>query len=88
MNSANAMQDKENIIEDPGIFMFDEAAESEPTTFDFEFSIDNDPSILYYYSFSFCQKEILFENFSKRETNDKGRLSSKKYYLSAKAQSS
>lgn len=78
LNSANAMQDKENVFEDPDIFMFDEAAESEPTTFDFEFSTDNNPSTLYYYSFSFCQKEILFENFSKRETNDKGRLSTKK----------
>lgn len=78
LNSANAMQDKENIFEDPDIFMFDEAAETEPTEFDFEFSIDSNSSTLYYYSFSFCQKEILFESFAKRETNDKGRLSTKK----------
>lgn len=78
LNSATAMQDKENIFEDPDIFMFDEAAETEPTEFNFEFSIDSAPMILYYYSFSFYQKEILFECFSKRETNDKGRLSTKK----------
>lgn len=78
LNSANAMQDKENIFEDPDIFMFDEAAEEEPTEFEFEFSIDNAPSVLYYYSFSFCQKQIIHENFAKRDVNGKGRLSNKK----------
>ncbi len=78
LNSANAMQNKENIFEDPDIFMFDENAEVEPTEFYFEFSIDNNPSTLYYYSFSFCQKEILSEIFAKRESNEKGRLSTKK----------
>lgn len=78
LNSANAMQDKENIFEDPDNFMFDEAAETEPTSFEFEFSIDNNPSVLYYYAFSFCNKEILYESFSKRDVNDKGRLSTKK----------
>lgn len=78
LNSVNAMQDKENIFEDPDIFMFDESAETEPTEFDFEFSIDNNPSVLYYYTFSFCQKEVLFETFAKREANDNGRLSTKK----------
>ena len=43
LNSATAMQDKENIFEDPDIFMFDEAAETEPTEFNFEFSIDSNP---------------------------------------------
>ena len=78
LNSANAMQNKENIFEDPDIFMFDENAETEPTEFYFEFSIDDNPSSLYYYSFSFCQKEILSETFAKRESNEKGRLSTKK----------
>jgi len=78
LNSANAMQNKENIFEDPDIFMFDESAEAEPTEFYFEFSIDDNPSALYYYSFSFCQKEILYEIFAKREANEKGRLSTKK----------
>ena len=78
LNSANAMQNKENIFEDPDIFMFDESAETEPTEFYFEFSIDDNPSALYYYSFSFCQKEILYEIFAKREANEKGRLSTKK----------
>lgn len=78
INSANAMQNKENIFEDPDIFMFDESAETEPTEFNFEFSIDDNPSALYYYSFSFCQKEILYEIFAKREANEKGRLSTKK----------
>ncbi len=78
LNSANAMQDKENIFEDPDIFMFDEEAETEPTEFEFEFSIDSNHNSLYYYSFSFCQKQIIYENFAKRETNIKGRLSTKK----------
>lgn len=78
LNSANAMQNKENIFEDPDIFMFDESAETEPTEFYFEFSIDDNSSALYYYSFSFCQKEILYEIFAKREANEKGRLSTKK----------
>lgn len=78
LNSANAMQNKENIFEDPDIFMFDENAETEPTEFNFEFSIDDNPFALYYYSFSFCQREILSEVFAKREANEKGRLSTKK----------
>lgn len=78
LNSASAMQNKENIFEDPDIFMFDENAEVEPTEFYFEFSIDSNPATLYYYSFSFCQKEILSEIFAKRESNEKGRLSTKK----------
>lgn len=78
LNSANAMRDKENIFEDPDNFMFDEAAASEPTTFEFEFSIDETPATLYYYAFSFCQKQIVFESFSKRDINDKGRLSNRK----------
>ena len=78
LNSANAMQDKENIFEDPDNFMFDETADKEPTVFEFEFSIDNAPSVLYYYSFSFCQKQVINESFAKRDVNDKGRLSTKK----------
>ena len=72
------MQDKENIFEDPDNFMFDETADKEPTVFEFEFSIDNAPSVLYYYSFSFCQKQVINESFAKRDVNDKGRLSTKK----------
>lgn len=78
LNSSNAMQDKENIFEDPDNFMFDETADKEPTVFEFEFSIDNAPSVLYYYSFSFCQKQVINESFAKRDVNDKGRLSTKK----------
>lgn len=78
LNSANAMRDKENIFENPDIFMFDDEAENEPTEFNFEFSIDASPSVLYYYSFSFCHKEIIYESFAKREANEKGRLSTKK----------
>lgn len=78
LNSANAMQDKENIFEDPDNFMFDEAAEEEPTAFEFEFSIDSNPTILYYYTFSFCKRQIIYECFTKRDMNDKGRLSTKR----------
>ncbi len=78
LNSANAMKDKENIFEDPDIFMFDEKASNEPTSFEFEFTLDGAEKVLYYYNFSFCNKEILYEYLAKRETNDKGRLSSKK----------
>lgn len=78
LNSANALQDKENIFEDPDNFMFDEDAEAEPTAFEFEFSIDKNPFALYYYSFSFCQKQIIYESFAKREINDRDRLSTKK----------
>lgn len=77
LNSAAAMKDKENIFEDPDIFMFDEQAENEPTEFYIEFTTDDNKS-LYSYSFSFCRGEILSETLSKRESNEKDRLSSKK----------
>lgn len=77
LNSAAAMNDKENIFEDPDIFMFDERAENEPTEFYIEFTTDDNKS-LYSYSFSFCRGEILSEVLSKREANEKDRLSSKK----------
>ena len=84
LNSADAMKDKENIFEDPDIFMFDENATEEPTEFDFEFTLDDNEEALYYYSFSFCKKEILYEYLAKRESNDKGRLSSKKVLFERK----
>ena len=84
LNSADAMKDKENIFEDPDIFMFDEIAASEPTEFNFEFTLDDNEDALYYYSFAFCEKEILYEYLAKRESNDKGRLSSKKVLFERK----
>lgn len=84
LNSADAMKDKENIFEDPDIFMFDENAADEPTEFDFEFTLDDNEEALYYYSFAFCKKEILYEYLAKRESNDKGRLSSKKVLFERK----
>ena len=84
LNSANAMKDKENIFEDPDIFMFDENAANEPTEFNFEFTLDDNEDVLYYYSFAFCEKEILYEYLAKRESNDKGRLSSKKVLFERK----
>ena len=78
LNSANAMQDKENIFEDPDIFLFDEQAETEPTEFSFEFTTDDAKPTLYYYSFAFCNGEIISEYLAKRELNTKNRLSSKK----------
>ena len=84
LNSADAMKDKENIFEDPDIFMFDENAANEPTEFNFEFTLDDNEDVLYYYSFVFCEKEILYEYLAKRESNDKGRLSSKKVLFERK----
>ena len=84
LNSADAMKDKENIFEDPDIFMFDENAANEPMKFNFEFTLDDNEDVLYYYSFTFCEKEILYEYLAKRESNDKGRLSSKKVLFERK----
>ncbi|MBR2478816.1 MAG: ATP-binding protein [Clostridia bacterium] len=84
LNSADAMKDKENIFEDPDIFMFDENAANEPTEFNFEFTLDDNEDVLYYYSFAFCEKEIVYEYLAKRESNDKGRLSSKKVLFERK----
>jgi AAA15 family ATPase/GTPase len=78
MNSANAARDKENILDDPDTFMFDENAESEPTEFHFEFSVDNGANSTYFYDFAFCKKKILYEKLYKRETNKKTRLATKK----------
>ena len=84
LNSADAMKDKENIFEDPDIFMFDDSATDEPSEFNFEFTLDDNEEALYYYSFAFCKKEILYEYLAKREANDKGRLSSKKVLFERK----
>lgn len=78
LNSADAMKDKENIFEDPDVFIFDEKATDEPTEFNFEFTLDDGEKILYCYSFAFCKNEIIYEHLTKREANDKGRLSNKK----------
>lgn len=84
LNSADAMKDKENIFEDPDIFMFDDSATDEPAEFNFEFTLDDNEEALYYYSFAFCKKEILYEYLAKRESNVKGRLSNKKVLFERK----
>ena len=84
LNSANASRDKENIFEDPDIFLFDENAEEEPTSFEIEFSVEDKQDALYQYSFSFCKKQIVYECLVKRLSNEKGRLSTKKVLFERK----